>query len=338
MSQDARYLLVDVGATFIRFAEASQQGIDLSFDVQPIKKFAGICTAIQYFLDLNRGKNINSAALAVAGPVLADTVNLTNAGETAGKTWCFSKGDLMKEHGFSQVILVNDFEATARSLPRLLAEADAPGAHDLLKVGGGAPVDAGRIAVIGPGTGLGVAGLVQADDSKWIAIPGEGGHATMPAQNKQEAEVLELLRLRWNHVSAERLLSGQGLVNIYSALCLLQGLRVEYTSPEQITAAAFANASADIVCIGAFRLFCQMLGTMASNVALTFGANGGVFIAGGILHQFPEEFEKSEFRTRFETKGRLSSYLEAMPTYLVTHPAPALRGLYTLLFPGGAAG
>jgi glucokinase len=334
MSQN-RCLLVDVGATYVRFAEATPQGIG-DLEVRSRSSFTDIYSAIRQFLHERGKENIEVAALAAAGPITGDSVTLTNAGEA----WSFSKNDLMRELGFKQVTLVNDFEATALSLPGFLKEAGAElGTQtdvvttDLRKIGGGSRGADTRMAVIGPGTGLGVAGLIPRGDGTWIVVPGEGGHATMPVATKDEADIINLIRLRWDHVSAERLLSGKGLVNIYNCLCLLHGVQVRYAKPEEVTKAAFGEP-AELICLAAFRSFCAMLGTVASNVALTFGSCGGVFIAGGILPQFPDEFEKSSFRSRFENKGRLSGYLRAIPTYLVSHPAPALRGLHSLLFPG----
>jgi glucokinase len=271
------------------------------------------------------------AALAVAGPVSSDVVELTN------KEWKFSSKQLQEALNI-QATFFNDFEAVARAMPELRHPRDEAGqqTEDLLKIGGGQRVLRAPIAVIGPGTGLGVAGLVP-NGHDWIAIPGEGGHATMTTVSAEESRILDLLRIRWNHISAERVLSGHGLVNLYRSLCMLHvPAAANFTTPEEITEMGLPSSEKvqpDWLCFRAFETFCAMLGTIAGNVALTFGAVGGVYIAGGILPRFPQHFAESPFRSRFEEKARLRHYLEAIPTYLVLDPAPALVGLIELIHP-----
>jgi glucokinase len=224
-----------------------------------------------------------------------------------------------------QLNVFNDFAAVANAIPVLKDDARA-------KIGGGRDDAEGPIAVIGPGTGLGVAGLVRTGN-EWLEIPGEGGHATMPAVTREESKILDLLRLRWYHISAERVLSGDGLVNIYQALCTLNGgVTPNFTDPAEITSAAIP-ASEQVppnwLCVRAFEIFCAMLGTVAADVALTFGA-ASVYVAGGILPKFPKQFRDSAFRKRFEQKDRLSSYLISVSTYLMLHQAPRCSGLIEL--------
>jgi glucokinase len=334
MIDGSRCLVGDIGATYTRFAPATAQGIG-RMTVSPTANHKSVQAAIARYMN-DTGKKFHMAALAVAGPVSGDAVTLVNA------NWSFSKKDLQKEFGFGEVLLVNDFEAVAMSIPDILAKFEARGKNDqqqqhrpgedLWKVGGGTRMPGRPMALVGPGTGLGVGALIPTRNDGWLALPGEGGHATMPAFTREESEILNLLRMRWGHVSAERVLSGAGLVNLYICLCLLHGVNApQYRRPEDVTKAAFGVSPADPLCVGAFQTFCAMLGTVACNVALTFGATGGLFISGGILPQFFEQFRNSPFRDRFEQKGRLSSYAQAIPTYLVLHPAPALQGLVTLL-------
>jgi glucokinase len=194
---------------------------------------------------------------------------------------------------------------------------------DLRKVGGGEPASGALIGVIGPGTGLGISALVPTKDGL-VPIPGEGGHATMAPADARESAVLDLMRTRYDHVSAERLLSGPGLVNLYNTLCEISRRPAAPLTPAQVTDPAI-NAS-DACAREATQMFCAMLGTVAGNLALTLGAHGGIYIAGGIVPKLGEAFAKSNFRKRFEAKGRFNTYLAAIPTYVMVRPFAALVG------------
>ena len=223
--------------------------------------------------------------------------------------------------------MVNDFEAVALALPHLT---DA----DRLQVGPGMPRPGYPVAVLGPGTGLGVSTLVY-HDGGWKPLRSEGGHVTMPATDDDEAAVLSHLRRRFGHVSAERVLCGTGLVNLYEALSAVAGTGPSLgTDPAAITEAALAGQ--DATASQALEMFCGMLGTVAGNLGLTVGSHGGVFVAGGIIPRFADFFAASAFRRRFEDKGRLSTFVKSMPTYLITHPIPAFVGLTALLTQGNA--
>jgi glucokinase len=217
--------------------------------------------------------------------------------------------------------VVNDFTANALALPRL-------GPRDRRQVGGGLPVAQTPIGVLGPGSGLGVSALVPAAGG-WIPLASEGGHATMPAATDREDAVLSLMRHRFDHVSAERALSGPGLVNLYAALAELDGIPAAGYTPAQITDPAIG--AADRRCREATEMFCAMLGTVAGNLAVTLGARGGIYIAGGIVPKLGPVFDMSPFRARFEAKGRFRDYLATIPTYVVTNPVPAFLGLVGLL-------
>jgi glucokinase len=182
--------------------------------------------------------------------------------------------------------------------------------------------------VLGPGSGLGVSALVPSI-AGWAAVTGEGGHSTMPAVNDRESAVIDHLRQRLDHVSAERVLSGPGLVNLYNTLAEIDSIPSKgYTAP-QIT--DFGMRGADPVCVEATAMFCAMLGTIAGNLALTLGARGGVFIAGGIVPRLGRYFVDSPFRARFEAKGRFEAYLAAIPSFVITHPLAAFLGCAALL-------
>jgi glucokinase len=179
------------------------------------------------------------------------------------------------------------------------------------------------MAVIGPGTGLGVAGCIPAGD-RWIALPAEGGHATAAPADDFESEVLCYARREHGHVSAERLLSGIGLPLLHRAVAAANGRPVEDLTPEEITRRALDEGDAD--CHATLATFCAMLGGFAGNVALTLGTRGGVFIAGGIAQRLGDVFVASRFRERFEAKGRFREYLAAIATALITAPHAALLG------------
>src|SRR6201999_877839 len=207
-----------------------------------------------------------------------------------------------------------------RAIPYLSREA-------ILTIGPELPQTKGNIAVIGPGTGLGMSALVP-NDGEWTLVAGEGGHATLAASTPEEFAIVEMLRKRWSHVSEERVLSGAGLVNLYEALCEIDGKEPRMLSPADVTRHAIDKT--DAVCVRAFALFCGFLGSVAGDLALTVSAFGGVYIAGGILLRFKEAFAASTFRERFEGKGRFSEMLERIPTYLILDESPALTGLANL--------
>jgi len=180
------------------------------------------------------------------------------------------------------------------------------------------------IAVLGPGTGLGVSGLIPSG-SHWIPLQGEGGHVTLAVMHEREVAVLKQLQQRFSHVSAERVLSGPGLVSLYDALCGVEGVMPEVLTPPDITQRAQDGSCK--LCSEAVSMFCALLGTMASNLVLTLGALGGVYIGGGIAPGLGRLFTSSRFRDRFEDKGRFTDYVARVPTYVIRAELPALLGL-----------
>ncbi len=316
LDPEAPALLADLGATNARFALVGPNGIG-DVLVLPAADHPSLAAAARAYLDrVNPPQRPRRGAMAVASPITGDAVVMTNLG------WSFSIAGLRAELGLDRLEVVNDFTAVALAVP-LLGDADRR------QIGGGAPVAGMPIGVLGPGTGLGVSGLVHGG-GRWIPLAGEGGHVTMPATDEREAAVLEWLRQRHSHVSAERVISGMGLVNLYEALAAVDGQTdAAQRAPHHITEAA--RGGIDPLCTETVAMFCAMLGTVAGNLALSLGARGGVYIAGGIVPRFAEAFAASAFRERFEAKGRLRSYLEPIPTYLVTHAVPAFLGLCAVL-------
>ena len=306
-------LLGDIGATHARFALLSGGDIGRTQSLM-VADYDRIEDGIQAYLgEIPANEKPVDAALAVAGPVTGDRIVMMNS------PWGFSVEAMRQRFGWSKFYVVNDFAANALAVPELSTE-------HLLQIGDGAKVADAPIAVLGPGTGLGVAALVPSP-SGWIALAGEGGNVTLPALDSREAALIDILRRQYAHVSAEILLSGPGLVNLYDALCELAGKPATPATPEHITN---LYPGCDPQCREAVAIFCAMLGTFAGDVALTFGARGGVYIMGGIVPKIYEIFRHSHFRERFEFKGRYRPYLSTVPTYVVTHPFPAFLGLTTL--------
>jgi glucokinase len=305
-------LIGDIGGTNARFAIA-QDGRYARQTAFLSEEFPSLEAAIgAYLAGLPAGNEPHEAALSIAGPVGGDQVSLTN------HPWSFSKAAIAEQFAWERLLVLNDFTANAVALPFLEA-------GDLQQVGEGQPRAWAPLGVLGPGTGLGVSGLLLGADGKWLALEGEGGHITMAAADTYETQILEILRQRYGHVSAERVLSGDGLVNLYQALCMLHGVPAEGYKPAQIADEAMGEA--DPQCRRAVETFCAMLGTVAGNLALTLGAQGGIYIAGGIVPRLGRRFLFSSFRQRFEAKGRFHAYLAPVPTYLITHRNPALVGL-----------
>lgn len=311
-------LIADVGGTNARFALVDAEGRIGPATVLANDDYPSLEAAIQAFLAmLPAGSKPDRAAIAVACPVGGDRIGLTN------RDWSFSIAGLKESLGFSRLDVVNDFAAVALSLP-YLTEAD------LHPVGGGTAIAGAPMIAIGPGTGLGVSVLVPTPGGGWIPLATEGGHATLPAGTDREAAVLAILRREFGHVSAERVLSGPGLANLRRALGRLEGRACdEEFDPIGVTARALDGSCK--LCWDAVDIFCALLGEVAGNAALTVGARGGVFIAGGIVPKLGEAFVRSPFRTRFEAKGRMAPYVQAIPTAVVVNDQPAFLGLAGLV-------
>ena len=309
-------LIADIGGTNARFALVADGGTEASEPmVFACADFASPAdAALAYLQRLRPEPRPWRGAFAIASPVTGDRVEMTN------HIWRFSVEETRNRLGLEQLEVVNDFTAVALAVPYLTPA-------DRVTVGGHAAIDGMPMAVIGPGTGLGVSALLPSGGG-WLPIPSEGGHITMPAADEREAKVIAWLRSRRGHVSAERVLSGPGLVNLYTALRGLLGLDEEPLTPAQLTDMA---ASGDPLAREAMAMFFAMLGTVAGNLALTLGAKGGVVIAGGIVPRHLPAFLASDFRQRFDDKGRFRSWLEPIPVHVAIHPFPAFLGLANLL-------
>jgi glucokinase len=280
-----------------------------------VRDHASFADALAIFLarQLERA-SIRHAIFAVAGVVEGDRCTLTN------NPWMVDAGELRARFELTGIHIINDFEAVAWALPYL----DRDGLH---KVGGREPAARAPMLALGPGTGLGVAAYVPREKDGFV-LRSEGGHATVPSGSLREDAIIEKLRQQFGHVSAERVLSGPGLENLYRAIASIDLLTVPERTPAEITQAAVENSCA--TSRAALDMFCALLGEVAGNFALSFGAQGGVFIAGGIVPRIRDYLPRSRFRSRFEAKGRMSRYVEDIPVYLILRDDPAFIGMQAL--------
>lgn len=307
-------LVADIGGTNARFALVKPGQFHPS-EILTLKvsQFPTLTAAILAYLEqigLPDSEHPNCACLAIAGPTGQDRLKITNNG------WSFSQLALKQSLGLAQLRVINDFTAQAYAAPLL-------GADELIAVGGGECIKGEAMAVLGPGTGLGVGGLLFADTSP-VALFSEGGHVDFAPCDELEIEVLRYLWQRYEHVSAERLLCGPGLSNLHEALCAIQDQSYAPLSAAEITGAA--QTGTDALSRETVELFCAMLGSLAGNTALTLGSRGGVYITGGIIPKILDLFLASRFRARFESKGRFRDYLSKISTQVVIAEHPGLLG------------
>lgn len=304
-------LVGDVGGTNARFALVDAQGHIRNPRSFAARDYASLGEVIAEYLEQTAGrKQPPRAVIAVAGPVLEGEIEFTNL------DWQISEADLLAQFEFEAVRLINDFAAQALACPML--EAD-----DMRALGAQLrPAPDSPIVVLGAGTGFGVAGLARSERGD-VAIATEGGHAGFSPHDEVEVEVWRRVKARYGRVSIERLLSGPGLFDLYRALAEIEGWNAEL--PDDRGVIEQANAGEPQACRAVDR-FCAILGAVAGDLALSFGARGGVFISGGLAPRVADRLAASEFRARFEDKGRLAPYVAQIPTNLVLHPYPAIVG------------
>ncbi|MDP3671969.1 MAG: glucokinase [Telluria sp.] len=310
-------LLADIGGTNARFALEVAPGEFRHIEVLACDAYPTLAHALHAYLGMAglAAGAIRHAGLAIANPVDGDLVRMTN------HHWEFSIEAMRRACGFDTLLVVNDFSALARSLPHLAAE------HKR-QVGAGSARPCSPLGLVGAGTGLGVSGLIPAGEG-WSALRSEGGHVSFSPADETEVAILQFAWRTLGHVSAERFLSGDGIELIHRALALHAGLPAPTLRAEQIARRACAAECA--LCDQAIETFCGMLGTVAGNLAITLGAQGGIYIGGGIVPKLGERFERSSFRARFERKGRFSGYLAQVPTFVITAEYPAFLGVSTIL-------
>ena len=317
MSESAWHLIGDIGRTNARFGlvREGQKGYQ-SVATYQVADHPDSGDVLNHLMaDIKRMGLANGApqiaCFAVAGPPHLDTISFTNS------PWAFSRDIVCQHTGVERAHIINDFAAVARALPALT---DA----DLIQIGGGSPQPSAPKVALGPGTGLGVAGLLQHTSGDAIVVTGEGGHVDFAPVTAVEAAVLKFLRARFGRVSIERLCCGDGIVNIYQALADHRGAKATFTRAADIGEAA--QRGDDPLARETMAMFFAVLGSSAGNFALTFGALGGVYVAGGIAPRYIDLLRRSDFRARFLAKGRFADYLSVIPTYIITHEGIGLLG------------
>jgi glucokinase len=305
-------LVGDVGGTNARLAVVDESGHIRNPRTYPCKDYPGLADIVGEYLERTIGRARPSrAVIAVAGPVVDGEIEFTNLG------WRLSEGELLAHFEFEAVELINDFAAQALACPRLQG--------DELRVLG---PDLGRgahdcpLVALGAGTGFGVAALARSERGD-IAISTEGGHAAFAPNDDVELAIWRRLQAKHGRVSIERLLSGPGLYEIYCALAELESKPAALADEVAVTQEGLAG---DPLAAATLDRFAGLLGAAAGDLALTFGARGGIYVSGGIAPRIAERLIPAGFRRRFEDKGRLSDYVREIPTYLVTHPYPAIVG------------
>lgn len=296
------YIVADVGGTNARFALVPPNSTDVyNAETLKVKDFAHIADAFRHYIKNQNITDPDQACVALAGPVEGDQVHLTNG------DWAFSVEQTRQDLGLQKLQVINDFKAQAAAIPYLKQD-------ELLLLGGKEPV-AGRFKVIvGPGTGLGVAGAIETSDGVLI-VQGEGGHIGLSPTTDREMAVHQKLLEQYGRVSAERIVCGSGLRKLHQTLQELDGRSENPRTEAEVVAMALAGD--DATCSEALDMFLAYLGAVAGDQALTFGAVGGVYIAGGIVPRVKDYIANSQFRTRFEAKGRLTHMIKNIPTYLV---------------------
>jgi len=313
---DSPRLIADIGGTYARFALEATPGEFSQIASLLCADHADFHAAVRaYLTSLPVDVHIEHAAIAIANPVEGDQVRMTNY------HWQFSIEEMRQRLGLDTLVVVNDFTALAMALPRLSG-------RELRQIGGGEARSPSVIGLLGSGSGLGVSGLIPSGDG-WIALGTEGGHTNFAPRDEREIAILRFAWKHFDHVSFERLLSGPGLELMYRALADYSGQPAQDFSAPEITQRGLELL--DPVCVDTLEVFCSLLGTAASNLAVTLGALGGIYIGGGIVPRLGSYFDRSPFRERFEDKGRFSSYVAAIPTFVITAEHATFKGASAIL-------
>ena len=307
-------LVADIGGTNARFQriEAAAVVDELRLRCRDFSSFEALCAAVA---DAGFG-GTRACVAAVAGPVADAAATITNLG------WRLDQQVMARALGADRGLLLNDFIAVAHALPTL---ADG----DLIVLGERRPADPGGLRlVLGPGTGLGVAGLVPIPDGGWLPLASEAGHTPFAPAGALEMELLASLVRRFGAVSWEHIVSGPGMVNLYGAMAEVWGATPRTDQPEEIV--RLARQEIDPVCDQTLVTWVNLLADVAGNLAVSMVARGGVYLTGAIAQSLQDEFART-FRQRFEERGAMRGLCEALPTWLITEPDPGLRGARAVL-------
>lgn len=308
------FIVADIGGTNARFALVTGKQ-DQLYQIEHIHilkaaEYPTCAAALQDYLDKLGGIKPEAACLAIAGPVTGDLVRMTNL------SWEFSCEEMAAQFGFTQLLAMNDFAAVAAACSQITDD-------HLVTVKPGVHHANATKAVFGPGTGLGVAGLIN-HNGWWIPVPCEGGHVNVAPSTPFEAEVVRAAMATFGHVSAEVFISGPGLVNLHKAICQARGESAQEVKPADITRGALIDKTP--LHIETLNTFCSFVGSFAGNLALTYGASGGVYMAGGVLPRFADFLIDSPFVERFSSKGVMRHYVADIPAQLMVHPETAFLG------------
>jgi glucokinase len=301
------WLIADVGATNTRCALLCPP----AFEITAVRHFLNNeAESLQEILAsylLETDANPTNCALAIAAPVDGDVVRMSN------RDWQFDINEVSRRMGVERTDVINDFHAVGYALPLI-------DAGHRIEIGRATSYRDGSLAVLGPGSGLGMSAWIESG-SNGVAVSGEGGHITLTARNEFEDLIIAKLRERFDHCSAERVLSGPGIINLHNVMHDVNGLPAEEIS----------RRTDDPLCTATMNQFFRFLGSAAADLALTTGAIGGVYIAGGIVPDCIKQIAQSDFRARFEDKDDYGDYMRGIPTWVITDPYPGLTGLSALV-------
>jgi glucokinase len=300
---ESSWLIADIGATTTRCAIATPGRRKTEhLKVMANSDFESARDVLGGFLASLPSKPA-FGALAIAAPISGNEIRMIN------RNWTFKRLELASHLGLERLEVINDFHAVAYALPLI-------GNKDRAEIGVATAYRPGNRAVLGPGSGLGVGAWI-ADGNKGVPVTGEGGHVTLAGRDEREDRIIARLRERYGHCSAERVLSGPGIIALHSAM----------HDGEMKTSREITTGTVDPKCRATMEQFYRFLASVSADLAMTTGAYGGLYIAGGIVPAHVEQIQASTFRERFEDKGRYRGYMQAIPTYVITDPMPGLTGL-----------
>lgn len=303
-------LLADIGGTHARFALMGEEGDLSQLTSFYCAQYDSLLSVVRAYLKGRVGA-LSRAVLAIAAPVSGDVIHMTN------HNWIIRKEEMKAALALEDILFVNDFFALARAIPALSGE-------ERVQIGGGTSKPNEPIVVMGPGTGLGVSALFWQGDTLQV-MGGEGGHVDFAPQNEFEWKLREYLSARYGHVSVERVLSGQGLLDLHTFYCEMHSLDFRGFTPTDITQEALGGKGH---CVEVLKVFCEILGGVAGNFALAVNAGGGVYIGGGMVPRFLDFLKKSSFRERFESRGRFSPMLSQTPVFVIMDRVATLKGAW----------
>jgi glucokinase len=303
LQADAAWLIADIGATSTRCAVCrSGDRHHRDLEIFQNDQFDSLKALLGGYVE-SLSEKPSGGALAIAAPISGDDVQMTN------RDWHFNRLELGERLGLTRLEIVNDFHAVAYALPQL------PN-RDLVEIGKATAYRAGSRAALGPGSGLGVSAWIV-ENGRGVAMHGEGGHVTLSGRDEVEDRIIARIRGRYGHASAERVLSGPGIIALHSAM----------HGDDMKTSREITSATVDRKCRATMEQFYRFLASVAADLAMTTGAYGGIYIAGGIVPDNIEQIQASSFRERFEEKNRYRDYMQAIPTYVISDPTPGLTGL-----------